>query len=286
MNYNELATRDKQIINGLLSAYSDKIIRRKIIWSPIQMYSEFMEYLKMWGLNEPEKHNLKKWLNSDSAKPHILLFFEKKINKYNILSVKKPPVVENIIFGLDWDNDLYFNINYDIYKKAHDLQSDNVTPYSIEHVERELQKYSIDLKTTLSKLSRSPIEIKFYNEWFKRYYSNKNNPALIPEFCGSPYPYYCYKHEGTYVLNRKSYKDKYVKVRYDFAIINNEKQKKLLIELDGHDHHSALDDRVNDSVKRIIATKNGWQLNVITGSQITRNIDDVFDSMSNFFEVN
>ena len=35
--------------------------------------------------------------------------------------------------------------------------------------------------------------------------------------------------------------------------------------------------------KRSIATKNGWQLNVITGTQIHQNIDGVFDMMEDYF---
>lgn len=58
----------------------------------------------------------------------------------------------------------------------------------------------------------------------------------------------------------------------------------LLIELDGHDYHKTKDQRINDSIKRIIATNNGWQMNVITGSQIHRDIDEVFNSMKEFFE--
>ena len=68
-----------------------------------------------------------------------------------------------------------------------------------------------------------------------------------------------------------------------FSVINYRKQKMLLIELDGHDYHKTKDQRINDSIKRSIATKNGWQLNVITGTQIHQNIDGVFDMMEDYF---
>ena len=72
-------------------------------------------------------------------------------------------------------------------------------------------------------------------------------------------------------------------VRFDFAVVNFSRPKMLLIELDGHDYHKSKDQRLNDSVKRAIATQNGWQLNVITGTQIHNNIDAVFNMMDDYF---
>ena len=60
-------------------------------------------------------------------------------------------------------------------------------------------------------------------------------------------------------------------------------QKMLFIELDGHDYHKTKDQRINDSIKRTIAANEGWQMNVVTGTQIYQNVQAVFDSMKDYF---
>ncbi len=44
----------------------------------------------------------------------------------------------------------------------------------------------------------------------------------------------------------------------------------LLIELDGHDYHKTKGQRINDFIKRTLATNNGWQMNIIIGTQIRK----------------
>lgn len=114
----------------------------------------------------------------------------------------------------------------------------------------------------------------FADAWIRRFYRYKKNPALLPEFNGQ----YIYKVHDEYYINTEdipqriaNYEPKEVQVRFDFAVINVSKQKKLLIELDGHEHHHKKRDRIRDSVKRLSASKNGWSVQVFTGTQVIQN---------------
>ena len=170
------------------------------------------------------------------------------------------------------------------FEKTDIVENNDMIPWSILHVEYELMtKYGKNIATVLSELSKSPIEKIFYAKWFSLYYVDKRNPALIPEFCGTRRMFYCYRDiHGRYSFE-SSENCVAVNVRYDFAVINYSKQKMLFIELDGHDYHKTKDQRINDSIKRTIATNEGWQMNVVTGTQIYQNVQAVFDSMKDYF---
>ena len=164
------------------------------------------------------------------------------------------------------------------------VENNNMIPWSIAHVENELMiKYGKNIMTVLCELSKSPIERIFYKEWLSLYYNDKRNPAIIPEFCGTRRMYYCYRDVNGRYSFEQSEDCVVVNVRYDFAVINNNKQKMLFIELDGHDYHKTKDQRINDSIKRTIATNEGWQMNVVTGTQIYKNVRGVFYSMDDYF---
>lgn len=126
---------------------------------------------------------------------------------------------------MKWDDDYFFDINYGLkegfnFEKMDIVETNYLIPWSIEHVEYELQqKYSKTLINVIENLSKSPIEIKFYKEWFKRYYKNNKNSALIPEFCGTRHMFYCYKNGNEYTL-KHSFDYKPINVRFDFAVIN------------------------------------------------------------------
>ena len=146
-----------------------------------------------------------------------------------------------------------------------------------------MSKYGKNIKTVLLELSKSPIEKMFYEEWFSLYYNDNRNPALIPEFCGTRRLFYCCRDVNGRYSFEQSKNCVAVNVRYDFAVINYNKQKMLFLELDGHDYHKTKDQRINDSIKRTIATNVGWQMNVITGTQIYQNVHGVFNSMEDYF---
>lgn len=300
MKYEQLSSKQKMHVNGVISKFMDNYIRNNLIWTPEQMYSALYkqvmaEHKRGWygckQLVDGEwifpyyEGNL--WLTTCEAKDYIMKKFEVKYIKNNKLARKESPLVERARFGLKWDDKMFYDINWGLkngsdFEKTNVVENNDMIPWSIEHVEYELMtKYGKNIRTVLSELSNSPIERKFCEEWFSLCYANKKNPALIPEFCGTRRMFYSYKVNGRYSLQPSEYCST-VNVRYDFARINYNKQTKLFIELDGHDYHKTKDQRINDSVKRIIATNEGWQMNIITGTQIYQNIDIVFDSMKNY----
>lgn len=302
MNFYDLDKKQQNHINGVLAKYMDAYIRNHLVWTPEQMYCDLIDELKeshnkgwygaKYRINDEWVFVFKEgqlWMVTKEAEQFIMDRFNKKYKKNKKLARKKSPLIERARFGLKWDENNFFDINYGLkekcsFEKMDIVENNSLVPWSIEHVEFELQqKYSTTLEKVIKNLSKSPIEIKFYEEWFEQYYHNKKNPALIPEFCGTRKMFYCYKNGDEYTL-KSDLKYKPINVRFDFAVINFLKQKMLLIELDGHDYHKTKDQRINDSIKRTIATNDGWQMNVITGSQIYRDIDQVFDSMEDFFE--
>lgn len=302
MKYEELCSKQKQYVNGVVSKFMDTYIRNHFVWTPEQMYLELYKEIKK-RIKEEEKRNIEfvddefrisdlkydLWIVSYDAKEYIMEKYKKKYNQNNKLARKDSPLVERARFGIDWGKN-YYDINWGLknnnfdYEKANIVENNDMIPWSIEHVEYELmKKYNKNLENVLSELSTSYIEKKFYEKWLSMYYNEKKNPALIPEFCGTRQRYWCYKdNKDLYFLN--SGKDRmWVNVRYDFAVINYSKQKKLLIELDGYQYHMSKIQQNHDSIKRSIATNNGWQMNVITGIQIKDDIYEVFDSMDDFF---
>lgn len=273
-----------------------------MIWTPEQMYAAFYKEIDAqhrsgwYGCKQMVNgewifpyYEGNSWLTTSEAKDYIMQKFATKYVKNNKLARKDSPLVERARFGLKWDEQLFYDINWGLkngydFEKTDIVENNDMIPWSILHVEYELMtKYGKNIATVLSELSKSPIEKIFYEKWFSLYYVDKRNPALIPEFCGTRRMFYCYRDiHGRYSFE-SSENCVAVNVRYDFAVINYSKQKMLFIELDGHDYHKTKDQRINDSIKRTIATNEGWQMNVVTGTQIYQNVQAVFDSMKDYF---
>jgi len=160
------------------------------------------------------------------------------------------------------------------------MEGVNTIPWSIKHVEEELRiMYNKDLITVLRELSKSPIEEMFYKQWIEKFYDNKNNPAIIPELCGTRRMFYCYKDQQGYYSFNESTNSKLVNFRFDFSIINTNKQKMLLIELDGNQHKTN-QQRNNDSIKRAIVEESGWHVIMFTGAQIMSQMESIFEQLS------
>lgn len=301
MRYEDLATKQKYHVNGVIAKFMDNYIRNNLTWTPEQIYSALYkavdeQHQKGW-YGPKEKidgewvdiyYQGNAWLTTPDAKDYIMNMLNKKYEKNKKLARKDSPLVERARFGLKWDTTKFYDINWGLkngsdFEKTDIVENNEMIPWSITHVEHELKtKYNKDLKAVLSELCCSPIEIKFYKEWLSLCFGDKDNPALIPEFCGTRQMFYCYRDpNGLYSFNY-SEDSSPVNVRYDFAIINYNKQKMLFIELDGHDYHKTKDQRINDSIKRTIATNEGWQMNVITGTQIVQDISAVFNSMRDY----
>ena len=101
-------------------------------------------------------------------------------------------------------------------------------PWSIKHVNKELEtKHSTDLKSVLEQLAEPGIEQKLAEHWLEKYYSDDKNPALIPQLSGTSNKFWVNKTEaGQYTLGNSG---KSTVVRFDFAVINYRKQKKVII---------------------------------------------------------
>lgn len=310
MNYADFNQQQKWYINGVLGKYMDSYVRNHLIWTPEQMYHDFLAYLdeahsKGWYgkrsridgkyvfINETEE----KWMASEDAKEHIMTSFRKKYEKNSKLARRKGPMIDRVRFGKSWDDDESYDINFGLYKGTHNymnteiVEGETLIPWTIAHVNEQLKGYDTNLPEVLEQLSKSPIEIKFYKYWLDKYYDeNSDLPAIIPEVRGTRNNFYCYKCNDSYYLKTKDIPrsereiDTYrsVNIRFDFMIVNWYKQKMLFVELDGHDYHKTVGQRSKDAIKRTIATNSGFQLNVITGHQITRNIEACFDSLDAF----
>lgn len=302
MKYNELESEQKMHVNGVLAQFMDNFIRNNLTWTPEQMYVALYE-----EISEQHKKGYygcsmyvdgewttpyyvgNAWITSEDAKEYILDKFNKKYEKNKKLARVKAPMVERLRFGFWWEKDRFYDISWGLkdkynFEKTEIVENAKEIPWSIEHVEKQLQaEYGKNLKDVLMELSESPIEKQFFEEWLKRYYSNRNNPALIPEVCGTRKKFICYRDENEQYMLEHMPHSEMVNVRYDFAIINHKKQKLLLIELDGHPYHASKKQRINDSVKRAVATNAGWQMNVVTGTQIAQDINAVFHMMEEYF---
>lgn len=302
MDYSSLPPAQKRHVNGVLAKFMDRYIRTHLIWTPEQMYQAFYDEMVSqhragwYGRQEYRDGRWvslyregSEWLTTSDALPYIMEKFTTKYEKNKKLARKKSPLIERARFGLRWDEGRFYDINWGLkemgsFEKMDVVESWMAIPWSIAHVEEELaKKYAVTLRDVLQQLCRSPIERVFYEEWLGRYYEQRQNPALMPEFCGTRQLFYCYEDaEGRYALEQTP-ETRAINVRYDFGLVNYEKQKMLLLELDGQEYHKTKDQRLNDAVKRALATNNGWQLNVITGTQVNRDIDGVFRMMEDYF---
>jgi len=300
MRYEDLNSKEKGYVNGVIAQFTNCYIHNNVVWSAEQIYSALCEKMKIehargeYGNPDfkdgvwfyPNK-GARLWLVSDDAKEYIVKKCEKTYKKHYKLAMQKPPMTERIRFGIRWENkqERFYDINWGLkmgsnYEKIKSIEGVNTIPWSIKHVEEELRiKYNKDLITVLRELSKSPIEEMFYKQWIEKFYDNKNNPAIIPELCGTRRMFYCYKDQQGYYSFNESTNSKLVNFRFDFSIINTNKQKMLLIELDGNQHKTN-QQRNNDSIKRAIVEESGWHVIMFTGAQIMSQMESIFEQLS------
>src|SRR5690606_22096469 len=205
----------------------------------------------------------------------------------------RPPSLENKLNIGHGDEvyNIYWGRIRKIYKKDpirdiktsfDDLEKVPYEPWTIRHINDYLSYYhDKELPEILSSLSNSPIEESFYLYWLDHFYGKDNNPGLFPQVNIGE----IFSADGQYYQSREEVRfrpSRTVTPRFDFCVINVEKQKKLIIELDGHQYHHRKKDRIRDSVKRTAALRNGWIIQSFTGSQIYRNIQSCFESIKDF----
>jgi hypothetical protein len=303
----------KNILNGKISQFMDAYIRQHKVWTPEQMQSDFIEKIEFEIKNgdyipDPKyieylssenkmflekKIDAIKWLTCDNGKAFSLNRFTQKYIKHKPIADRKSPIVERIRFGMKWDENNFYDINFGLkeafrFRETSVLENIKYLPWTNEHVNSELdEKYNCNILHCLDKLSTSYLEKKFVEYWKLNYYSS-NNPALIPEVCGfrSNFYYYTYKENvytnKTELLEQITSPIKNVNFRYDFLVVNFKNQKIAFIELDGFEHHKTRQQQTIDSIKRNNASKNKIVLFTFTSKRINEDIKSVFNELESY----
>jgi hypothetical protein len=257
-----LTKREENYLNGKLSSFVDRCIRTKKVWSHEQIYYDFIIELRNKKIISPFYDNsgnlignseeIDKWILLDSSKEDLLQRILKHYENKSVAKMNANPMFDLIKCGCLKQNNFY-ELGYGRLKghvkmKLKDFKKIDYIPWSIKHINSELRNnYSKDLISILEELSTSHLEKTFYKYWIKNYYSNENNPALIPEFCGTD-KWFCYSikdlKENNIVLTNKTFLfpdynvAKIKNFRYDFLIVNSIKNLSAVIELDGYNFHS------------------------------------------------
>lgn len=314
-DFNELQKTQKNFLNGKISQFMDSYIRQHKVWTPEQMQVDFElkinEQIRtgyyLPDSEYPELHTTEiehflkirlegiKWLLTENGKKLSLNRFNKKYKKNKPIATRKSPIKERIRFGLKWNKDKFFDISFGLkdsfrFIETKELEKIEFLPWSIEHVNSELkEKYNSNILECLEKLSTSHLEKIFVDYWKKNYYSLKN-PCIIPEVCGfrSNF-YYCVFKDNIYskkseILEEDKSSTEYVNFRFDFLVINFEKQKIAFIELDGFENHKTRKQQTIDSIKRNNASQQNISLLTFTSKRIKENIESVFEELDNYLK--
>ena len=305
----------KNFLNGKIAQFIDVYIRKNKVWSVEQIHTEFLEKINSEIKNgdyliDPKYENIitlenkqileKKllalnWLTTENGKVLTLERFNQKLQNTKIIAERKSPIIDRVSFGLKWDENLFYEINYGrkskySYLQSKELEKVDINPWTIKHVNSELaEKYDCNILNCLDKLSTSYLENKFVEYWKQNYYS-ENKPALIPEVCGLSSKFYYFKYKDNIytqkseILEETTERVNIVNFRYDFLIVNFKNQKIAFIELDGFENHKTRTQQTIDSIKRNNASKNKIVLFTFTSRRINEDIKSVFNELESFLD--
>ena len=305
----------KNFLNGKIAQFIDVYIRKNKVWSVEQIHTEFLEKINSEIKNgdyliDPKYENIitlenkqileKKllalnWLTTENGKVLTLERFNQKLQNTKIIAERKSPIIDRVSFGLKWDENLFYEINYGrkskySYLQSKELEKVDINPWTIKHVNSELaEKYDCNILNCLDKLSTSYLENKFVEYWKQNYYS-ENKPALIPEVCGLSSKFYYFKYKDNIytqkseILEETTERVNIVNFRYDFLIVNFKNQKIAFIELDGFENHKTRTQQTIDSIKRNNASKNKIVLFTFTSRRINKDIKSVFNELESFLD--
>ena len=134
MRYEELGSEQKMHVNGVISKFMDNYIRNNLIWTPEQMYAAFYKEIDAqhrsgwYGCKQMVNgewifpyYEGNSWLTTSEAKDYIMQKFATKYVKNNKLARKDSPLVERARFGLKWDEQLFYDINWGL-KNGYDFE--------------------------------------------------------------------------------------------------------------------------------------------------------------------
>ena len=305
MEYNSLGNRDKNYINGKISQFMDAYIRQYKVWTPEQALEAFVEKLAeivgKEAFNKQYENGMviwtsevaDTWLLSDESRTLAYVRMNKKYEKDKPIARANSPIMERVRFGYSWEKSKFFDISFGLkdgfnFIGTEDLKKYPFRPWTISHVEQALnQIYGISLPDVFRLLSVSHIEQAFYEYWLENYYSEKENPALIPEVCGFRAKFYYYEYDDKIYSSFSEMphepifpEAKSVNFRYDFFVSNCKRNKAVLVELDGHEFHKTKPQRIIDSIKRNEAAKLGLPVIVLTGTKLQEDMASCFSSIN------
>lgn len=271
--------KDAQLKSGTKFYNPENLIEK--FYAYISTRKDITEQQKAWFAEQASRQKLLQWAAAyQQEKPELF--------------GRNTPLEKRLQFGIyKWDE---YDINFGLKETEEGYGFINDTdfaallgqydPWSIKHVEKELQeKHNTNLQNALEKLSLPGIERKLANEWLEKYYQDDKNPALIPQLRGTGKKFWVKKENDLYKIGDVDFSGGtgFTVIRFDFAVINYRKQKKLMIELDDQESHKTHIQRSKDAVKRNLAGKLGWEFKVYTGAQITHEFDEVMEELKEYF---
>lgn len=271
--------KDAQLKSGGKFYSPENLIEK--FYAQISTAKYITEQQKAWFADAGNRQKLQQWAaDYQQEKPELF--------------GRNTPLEKRLQFGIYREHEYDINFGLKETGEGYGFISDEkfaallnkYDPWSIKHVNKELgTKHSIDLKSVLEQLAEPGIEQKLAEHWLENYYSDDKNPALIPQLYGTGKKFWVKKENGLYKIGDVDFDcdPDFTVVRFDFAVINYRKQKKVLIELDGQESHKTHAQRSKDAVKRNLAGKHGWEFKVYTGGQITHEFDAVIEDLKDFF---
>jgi len=308
MTYNELISYEKSYLNGKVSVFIDNYIRTHKVWTPQQLTDDFIVQIKNELGNDkfihtyvdPKRPNLNfakclKWAIGTEGEKWVLSKSEKKYEKDADIAKRDRPIAERIRFG-DKRSKQYFDVNFGLKgSSGHDrmtteeLRKVNHKPWTIVHIDSELNnKYGTKLDEVISSLPMSAAETIFYKHWLENFYNNSANPGLIPQIntFRSGFYYYIYKgdiYNNYQDLDLPIHSDGVESIAYhfDFAIINFSKQLAVLIDVEDFETKEELAIR---EIRKRAAKEEGFDYLDISPSEITKDIQGVFDKIDNYLK--
>lgn len=307
MNFLDLLKKEQNHLNGKIGKYMDDFIRRNQLWTPKQMFEQFMlqieneiihEDYTIFNPNKPDELSMKKavnWLTTRDGEELVIKRMTKKFEKDIDVVDQKKPMIERVSFGKRWSPDEFYTINFGLktgvgYIPMEEFKNLRDIPWTVEFINNELSKYNKTLTDVLTQLCESPLEKIFSDFWLKNICKN-DSPALIPEVCGFRRLFYYYEFKGENYRTRQEIprqnQDKWSSVkshnfRYDFALINYKRQKIGFIELDGFEYHKSRPAQTKDSIKRNHAMRINCNLFNFTSKRINDDIESVFNEIEDF----
>ncbi|WP_156358032.1 DUF2726 domain-containing protein [Stenotrophomonas sp. Leaf70] len=277
---NKLMATVSKSKDGCLSAFCDAVLRTEKIWSTDQ----FFEIFKAWVERGPREISVQE-IADPQFQAYCKNHLAQRISSRSINQIKLLIQDVRTYQGRDQLADIRFG--WDISKgSGRRIKTTALPPlqsaFTVSHVNEYIPhaKHCENLEQLLSLASKSHLEILFYKEWLRRYYSD-DAPALIPEvhrfsLAGDSCGQRTFRYEDKNNIGHRG--------RIDFFVYNAASGKSLFIEIDGHEFHKTVEQRQVDAMKRNVCAEAGVPLKVFTTADIKDDLDGVFRQLDHVFK--